>query len=676
MKTFTTKCSVLALLLLLLSQGVYAQREGYNWYFGNGAGMTWNSTQNTAAVGGKMLTGMPTPLAGSAMGSQLEGVFCLSTPSGELMFYSNGMTIWNKNHQVMTNGTGLTGHNSSTQSGIILPYPGNPNLFITVTVGANEDGTNSQLCYSVIDMTQNGGLGSVITKNIQLTGYTGVMNEQIAAVRHSNGNDFWLVSISKGNGTESALHVWKVTSDGVNATRHSTYPLGFNTVLENIGYLRFSGDGTRFAWPPMISNNLVFGSFDPASGEFIDVKFLNNGPLGMITYGAEFSSSGEILYISNTNTSPSIYAFKFAELLSASNISSVSHKAITGINANFTASALQLAPDGRIYGVRQNASTLLVLENVDDYDNVAIYNVANLIPPGTTGAGGLPNFMTHLMINPKAGIIGSDTTICANTAPAILTSIANGTDIVSYQWQRSTDNSTWADIAGATSATFSPPSLAVTTYYRREARNYAGSEASNVVTITIASALSAGSISGSSQPIPSGSTPAAITSTTPATGGAGTITYQWQSSTNNSTWADIAGANGTGYSPGALTTTTHFRRRVSCDCGNATSNTVTITVESIGGDIITANGTSICSGESTTLSATASSVVGPTFRWYNAETGGTLLHTGGTFTPSPNLVTTTTFYVSVEGTSQSESSRKAVTVTVMPLTTPNMIKIQ
>ena len=109
--------------------------------------------------------------------------------------------------------------------------------------------------------------------------------------------------------------------------------------------------------------------------------------------------------------------------------------------------------------------------------------------------------------------------------------------------------------------------------------------------------------------------------------------------------------------------------------------TVTVTIEDcrpiVDTTIIVANGATICSSDPVTLSASLSSpvVTNPQFKWYSSLTGGTALHTGATFTPSPNLTTTTTYYVSVLGTSHQESLRKAVTVTVKPRATPNMIKI-
>jgi gliding motility-associated-like protein len=75
----------------------------------------------------------------------------------------------------------------------------------------------------------------------------------------------------------------------------------------------------------------------------------------------------------------------------------------------------------------------------------------------------------------------------------------------------------------------------------------------------------------------------------------------------------------------------------------------------------TANGITICSGTSDTLSATAP---GGSYEWYDAASGGTLLVTGADFT-TPALTITTVYYVetTVGGCT---SPRTAVTVTVTP----------
>ena len=117
------------------------------------------------------------------------------------------------------------------------------------------------------------------------------------------------------------------------------------------------------------------------------------------------------------------------------------------------------------------------------------------------------------------------------------------------------------------------------------------------------------------------------------------------------------------------------------NCGFEMQQTVTIEVEDCrpvaDSTLLIANGATICAGDPITLSAslTSSVIQDPVFSWYMAPTGGAAFHTGTSYTPSPSLTTTTTYYVSVKGSSHQESKRKAVTVTVKPFSTPDMIKI-
>jgi gliding motility-associated-like protein len=84
------------------------------------------------------------------------------------------------------------------------------------------------------------------------------------------------------------------------------------------------------------------------------------------------------------------------------------------------------------------------------------------------------------------------------------------------------------------------------------------STASVVVTVGLPTTLIPGTI-GSPQTICSGATAGAFTSTA-ASGGTGTISYQWQSSTDNVTFTDIVSATSATYGAGTLSQTTYYRR--------------------------------------------------------------------------------------------------------------------
>lgn len=100
------------LIIILGSKPVLAQKESNIWYFGGNAGITFS-------------TNPPTYLTDGMLASQ-EGCATICDNNGNLLFYTDGVTVWNKIHAVMDNGTGLHGNNSSTQSSIIVhKYSGN-----------------------------------------------------------------------------------------------------------------------------------------------------------------------------------------------------------------------------------------------------------------------------------------------------------------------------------------------------------------------------------------------------------------------------------------------------------------------------------------------------------------------------------------------------------------------
>ncbi|RSK30194.1 Ig-like domain-containing protein [Hymenobacter metallilatus] len=122
--------------------------------------------------------------------------------------------------------------------------------------------------------------------------------------------------------------------------------------------------------------------------------------------------------------------------------------------------------------------------------------------------------------------------------------------------------------------------------------------------------------------------------------GAANGSIQWQQSTDNTTFTDIAGATAATFTTPVLTQTTYFRAQVRC-ATTATSNAVTITVTNA--QVLTTNTpVTICEGTTATLTATATT--GNTIRFYEAATGGAPLATGGSFT-TPALTASRQYFV-------------------------------
>lgn len=133
----------------------------------------------------------------------------------------------------------------------------------------------------------------------------------------------------------------------------------------------------------------------------------------------------------------------------------------------------------------------------------------------------------------------------------------------------------------AGSLNYPTPSISTTTNYFAEARNTSTgclSTSRTLVTATINGTFGAGSI-GANQSFCIGQIPATINSLALASGGTGSISYQWQSSIDNIVFIDIAGATLINYTPITPTQTIYFKRlAITAVDGNISSNSISITV--------------------------------------------------------------------------------------------------
>jgi hypothetical protein len=175
------------ILFIFIWQPTIAQNQNNNWCFGDKAGLTF-------------LNGNPQAFTSSQMTS-IEGCASVSDPvSGNLLFYSNGLQVWDANNNVMPNGNGLLGGptTSSTQGVFITPYPGKAKLYYLFTLDETINGGANGFRYSVVDMGLNNGLGDVISSQKNILVQTN-STERIAATTNANGTGYWILTHERNN---------------------------------------------------------------------------------------------------------------------------------------------------------------------------------------------------------------------------------------------------------------------------------------------------------------------------------------------------------------------------------------------------------------------------------------------------------------------------------------------
>lgn len=274
---------------------------------------------------------------------------------------------------------------------------------------------------------------------------------------------------------------------------------------------------------------------------------------------------------------------------------------------------------------------------------------------------------------------------CGNGDPDVLRgSSPNGGDgNYIYQWQSSTNGVNFTDIAGAVFVDYDPLVINATTYYRRKVLSGACELVSNVVQITVQPVLSSNTITPQS--------PTAFC----AAGDAGLISgsippagviynYQWQSSTDGITFADISGANAASYDPPLVTQTIYYRRLVSSSVCVVPliSNVVVINVDpALSNNSITPPTVSSFCNTGSPGTIMGSLPIGGngiySFQWQVSTDGTVFSNIVGATQPdfNPNVLNSTAFYRRIikSGNCTVPNISNVVKITIDPLVNNNVV---
>ncbi len=314
--------------MLLLSNFVFSQKQNNEWRFGRGFGISFNSIP-AVAVSGSVIS---TPEGSASVADK---------NTGNLLFYTDGVTVWNAQNQVMPNGTGLLGGAtlSSTTAAVIIPKPGSSTQFYIVTI--DEQASNNGICYSIVDMTLLGGLGDVVAsqKNIRLFQTN---SEKIEVVPAANRQDYWVVTHDNPGNT---FYAFLLTSTGFQTTPIAS-TIGA-THGNGSGHIKINKQFNKLACGGQFNRTMELFDFNNSTGVVsnpvewnLTTTMQNFSPL---IYGVEFSPNGKVLYINNLNI---IVQYDITQ----SSPSAIQNSAYQLAPAGFEQPAsLQLGPDGKIY---------------------------------------------------------------------------------------------------------------------------------------------------------------------------------------------------------------------------------------------------------------------------------------------------------------------------------------
>ncbi|TXE15322.1 T9SS type B sorting domain-containing protein [Psychroserpens burtonensis] len=356
--------------ILLISLQNYAQGEANIWYFGDNAGLDFNSGAPLPLFDGELITN--------------EGCATISNPLGELLFYTDGVTVWNRNHDIMLNGTDLNGNISSTNSAIIVPKPENSNIYYIFTT--DEAAGPAGLQYSEVDISLDGGLGG-ITANKNIVMFSPI-TEKITAIKNEILNEYWLVTHKWQSSEFLSYRISSLGIDLVPTVSDAGSYVGGN-LQETIGQIKISPDGTKLAVARDIElSEAQLFDFDITTGSVSNpLTILSYIPSTIPVYGVEFSPNSKVLYVSVAYTG--VIQFNL-EAGSPSGIVNSALAISSELELNYS---LQLASDGKIYVAKFNEFFMDVIDSPNTVGLGCNYLFEELYLGGRKCRIGLPPFI-------------------------------------------------------------------------------------------------------------------------------------------------------------------------------------------------------------------------------------------------------------------------------------------
>lgn len=284
----------------------------------------------------------------------------IADSEGDLLCYSNGVDVYNSNHEIITNGQDFQLNEPFgfpfLQGALLLPYPEHEDQYFLITKDVHffieeppltQDGT-FPLMYSIIDMGFNNGAGIVIEKKTIFNSDT-LSVSQLGACRHANGRDWWILQ-HKLNTNQFIRFL--LSPSGIMEVGSQT--IG-EVLFTGVAQTAYAPNGEWYAIHHAIGGNqLYIYSFDRCTGLLSNEIVEDFSILAPTSRpGLAFSSNSRFLYKSQKSF---IYQYD----LEASDI--LASKTEVAVTDDFTDTIvnttliykpyfgrMQLAPDDKIY---------------------------------------------------------------------------------------------------------------------------------------------------------------------------------------------------------------------------------------------------------------------------------------------------------------------------------------
>lgn len=352
--------------LMVLQLCVSAQGEANIWYFGNYAGLDFNYDPPRPLTDGKL--------------KALEGCASVADKNGKMLFYTDGSAVWDRKHNIMKDGTGLKGHNSSSQSAIIVPKPYSSTSYYIFTVDGRS-GTKQGAYYNEIDLNQNNGDGSVVVKNASLIPTPYYEFESVCATPTKDKTGYWVCYVR----SNANILAFLVTDTGVVTKPVVSYVRNYITNNTISHCMKFSLDGSMMS-VYIQGYGLLLSKFDNATGKFSQTFRVSDENY---IYSVEFSPDSKLMYTSKGDQ----YDVSFFDSATIVDSKFKFH------SIKYYPYGMQLGPDSKIYITSFRDTFLHVINNPNVKGPGCNFVAKQTLLAGRECQAGLPNILPSFLIS-------------------------------------------------------------------------------------------------------------------------------------------------------------------------------------------------------------------------------------------------------------------------------------
>jgi gliding motility-associated-like protein len=197
--------TIITVLMLFVCGNLFAQRERDNWYFASNAAINFPAGASPVEVDN----------ASKITGSPSVSISVSDSKTGQLLFYSDGITVWDKSNSIMDNGASIFAPNVCDYV-IYSPNPANKSQYFVFSY------TGKRISYAVIDISLNGGLGKVVSYNNVVAQFA---TRKFTIAKHGTYDAYWLITLRGSNGNDT-FECYPITTAGIQSPIRSI--MGFN----------------------------------------------------------------------------------------------------------------------------------------------------------------------------------------------------------------------------------------------------------------------------------------------------------------------------------------------------------------------------------------------------------------------------------------------------------------